>query len=636
MKAINKLGSLNPKLEKTIKSVRSMEELEIIYAPFKPGGKRTLAERAKELGLQEPAMYVLNNVEVDLNSYILPEKKELSKIEDVEKGIIHIIAYTIATDTEMLSYLRQLRTEINFIIETKKSHSKQDSKSKLSVKKEVKGKLVDESKFENYFDYKIPVKYIKPHQILAINRGEHNKILSVKVVVPDFFFNTFFQFCTNKWTKNGKFDSDRKRIIEEAIKDSYNRLVQPLIVREIRAELRTKAEKASVDVFSTNLKQLLLTAPIKGQPILAIDPGYSNGCKLALVSQTGSLLASNVIYLHKSKGKSDFGNAEVLKNMLEEHDCTLIALGNGTACRETEEWLTHLIQQKIFSSRDVHYCIGCLKNQVHSEKFQLLKMSLARRVQDPLAELVKVEPQHLGVGIRIAGLSEKRATQIINYREENGPFLYRKQLTDVSGIGVKIFEQCAGFLRVGPTDAREASEDLGELNFINTVKSSHLSITDLSEELGSTEETMKLILEALSKPLNYDLRTEFSQAPLFKKGLISIYDISVGTVLTGRIKNVTHFGCFVDIGVGTDGLIHNSKLNGFNLQIGDRTEAKVINLDINKKRIGLEAVRKFYGWFCIPLVELDRNDSRLYFPRRATDMTKHAEKVLLSKVGGKK
>ncbi|KAJ8967307.1 hypothetical protein NQ317_013776 [Molorchus minor] len=294
--------------------------------------------------------------------------------------------------------------------------------------------------------------------------------------------------------------------------------------------------------------------------------------------------------------------------------------------------------KQIFSPRDVAYTIvnedgasiySCspeAKKEFPDLDTNIISaVSLARRIQDPLAELVKVEPQHIGVGMyqhdikkkqledalsevvsecvsfvgvdlntasqcllrRIAGLSEKRAAQIIRHREANGPFLYRKQLTDVSGIGARIFEQCAGFLR---------SEDIGEPNFIDTIKSKKFNIPDLSEELGSSEETIKLVLDTLGKPLNYDLRTEISQIPLFKKGLVSIHDINVGTIVNGRIKNVTHFGCFIDIGVGTDGLIHTSKLNGCRLQLGDRAEAKVINIEISKKRIGLEALKNIVSF----------------------------------------
>ncbi|KAJ8967501.1 hypothetical protein NQ314_002816 [Rhamnusium bicolor] len=589
IKSLNKLGQLNPQLHRAIKSVRTTEELEIIYAPFKPGGKRTLAERAKELGLEEPAMNILNNIKVDLNHYIIPGKKELSKKEDVEKGVIHIIAYVIATDTELLSYLRELRGQVNFMLETKKSQSKQDSKIKIVDKKNAKGltkgKQIDESKFENYFDYKIPVKYIKPHQILAINRGENQKILSVKVVVPDYLFNKFSQFCNNKWVRNGNFDFNRNRLIEEAIKDSYNRLVQPFIIREIRAELKTQAEKSSCDVFSVNLKHLLLIAPLKGKPILAIDPGYTNGCKLALVSPTGYLLSHDVIFPHKGyEGKKNA--ASILKNMLEEY-------------KSSASWCWHV-----------------------SARFK--KKQLEESLNEVVSECVSFVGVDLNTASRcllrhIAGLSEKRATNIIDHREKNGPFLYRKQITDVAGIGARVFEQCAGFLRVGPTDAKEAMHfykkpkttkldctyihpesysvankiikkinlspgEIGESSFIDSVKSKNFDNAELSKELGTSEETVKLILETLCKPLNYDLRCEISQVPLFKKGLTSIYQISTGTIVTGRVKNVTHFGCFVDIGVENDGLIHNSKLNGCNLQIGNRVEAKVINIEISKKK----------------------------------------------------
>ncbi|KAJ8912925.1 hypothetical protein NQ315_017255 [Exocentrus adspersus] len=670
---VNKQGQLNSQLEKAMRSVKSLEELEIIYAAFKPDGKRTLAARAKELGLEGPAMNLLNNLDIELNNYINLEVKELSTIEDVEKGITHIIAHVIATDTEILSQLRKLRTTVNFMLEVKKSNTKSESKIKTSSKKTT-NKPVDESKFENYFDYKVPIKYIKPHQILAINRGENQKILSVKIVVPDYVLHKFSQFCENKWLKKETFNPYRQRIIGEAIKDSYNRLVQPLIVREIRAELKHNAEKASFEVFSTNLKHLLLAAPLKGKSILAIDPGYSNGCKLALVSNTGSLLSYNVIYLHKCK-KPTNNAADILKNMLQEHACTLIALGNGTACRETEQWLTALIEGKVFYPLDVSYTIvnedgasiySCSPEA--KKEFSDLDtniISAARRIQDPLAELVKVEPQHLGVGMyqhdlkkkqledtlnevvsecvsfvgvdlntasqcllrRIAGLTEKRAANIINYREKNGPFLYRKQLTDVPGIGARVFEQCAGFLRVGPTSASESedfyknakttkldctyvhpesydvtnkilkklklkADDIGESHFIDVVKSTNFSLSELKQELKCSAETISLILETLAKPLNYDLRCEVSDVPLFRKGLTSIYDINSGTVVTGRVKNVTHFGSFVDIGVGTDGLIHNSKLNGCNLQIGDRVEAKVLSIDVQRRRIGLATVKK--------------------------------------------
>ncbi|KAF2899137.1 hypothetical protein ILUMI_07046 [Ignelater luminosus] len=592
---------------------------------------------------------------------------------------MHIIASVIATDTDVLALLRKLRTETNFFIECKRSNTKKDASTTKSTKASKTAKLnnVDEEKFSTYFDFKISQKFIKPHQILAINRGEALKVLSVKVVVPDFVFNRFSNFCAYRWINKGNFNHTRKRILEMSVKDSYTRLVQPYIVREVRSEMKSKAEKASYEVFSTNLKQLLLMPPLKGRPILGIDPGYSNGCKMAVISETGSVLANAVVYPHKNKTDRD---ATILRNMLKDHNCSLIALGNGTACRETEAWLSDLLQNNTFAPLDVTYtivnesgasiysCSAEAKKEFSSLDPNIISaISLARRVQEPLAELVKVEPKHLGVGMyqhdlpkkqleqaldevvmecvsfvgvdlntasqcllkHIAGLTEKRAAQIIEYREKKGSFVSRKQLKEVKGIGPRVFEQCAGFLRVGPVTPNQSNEfyknastnrldctyihpesydvtlkvlkkldlklnDIGQQSFINAVKLKIplLNSVELSSSLGSSVETINLILEALSKPLNFDLRSDCTQKPLFKKGLTSIYDLNVGCTVTGSVTNITHFGCFVDIGVGQDGLIHQSKLNGFNLQIGDKVEVKVINLEIDRKRIGLQTMNK--------------------------------------------
>ncbi|RZC39162.1 S1 RNA-binding domain-containing protein 1, partial [Asbolus verrucosus] len=663
VKNLEKTEVLTEQLKHNITSSRSIEELEYVYAPYKPGSKRTLAERAKELGLEEPALSLLHNQsEINLSDYVQKDRKELSSVADVEKGIVHIIASIISTDTEILSHLRQLRKRTNFIIKTKIT----------------KKPPLDEGKFENYENFEIPVKYIKPHQVLAINRGESLKVLSVKVVVPDNIFYDFQRVCFRKWSCENSAHQLRHNILKQAIEDSYNRLVQPLIIREIRAELKQQAEKASCEVFSTNLKHLLLTAPLKGKYILGIDPGFANGCKLALISPMGELILNNVIYPHKSQSREK--DKMILKNMLQEHNCELIALGNGTACRQTEEWLTNLIQEKIFHPLDVKYTVvredGASIYSCSAEaKKEFPKLdpniisaaSLARRIQDPLAELVKVEPKHLGVGMyqhdikkkhleealndvvsecvsfvgvdlnttsqcllrHVAGLSDKKAQQVIEYRNKNGPFICRKQLLEVHGIGQRIFQQCAGFLRVGPLRADDATAfyknskatkldstyihpesydiaislikklnlklcDVGETQFINVIrdKAPQLDLPRLNDEFKSNTQTIQLILDTLSKPLNHDLRSDCPQEPLFKKGLTSIDDITNGTVLTGRISNVTHFGCFVDIGVGINGLIHVSKYNGLNLEMGNKVEVKVINVEIERKRIGLEALKQ--------------------------------------------
>ncbi|XP_044269580.1 S1 RNA-binding domain-containing protein 1 isoform X2 [Tribolium madens] len=656
LRQLDKSEVLTEELRRSIVNSRSIEELEYIYAPYKSGSKGTLAERAKQLGLEEPALALLNNTKrVKFEDFV----NEGVDFEGVRNGIIHIIASVISTDTEILASLRELRKKTNIIIKTKKAPKAQPETS---------------DKFDNYFDFEIPVKKIKPHQVLAINRGENLKILTVKVVLPEWLFTQFRKKC-DKWANLGG-DNVRQDVLKRAIEDSYNRLVEPLIKREIRAELKQNAERASCQVFSTNLKDLLLAPPWKGQSILGLDPGFANGCKLALISPLGTLVDSNVIYPHKTKREKD---VTTIKRMLIEHKCELIALGNGTACRQTEEWLSNLIKSQVFSPLDVKYtvvreegasiysCSPEAKKEFPTLDPNIISaVSLARRVQDPLAELVKIEPQHLGVGMyqhdikkkqlgealndvvsecvsfvgvdlntasrcllrHVAGLSEKKAQQIIDYRTQNGPFICRKQLLEVSGIGQKIFTQCAGFVRVGPPCGDRVNDfyknvksckldctnihpesyeiatkllkmfnfklsDVGTTDFINRVKGEvpKLDLSELSQKFHSNEQTLRLILDAFCQPLNYDFRIDCDKKPVFKKGLIGINDLQSGIVLTGVVTNVTHFGSFVDIGVGINGLIHVSKSTGLDLHLGNKVEVKVISIDVDKKRIGLQALK---------------------------------------------
>ncbi|XP_018326633.1 S1 RNA-binding domain-containing protein 1 isoform X2 [Agrilus planipennis] len=678
LKSLEKSGKLNDTLQRSVLAAKTAEELEHVYAPYKPGGKKTLVEKAKILGLEEPALKLLENTEpVSLSKYINEEIKDLSTVEDVEKGVMHIIAHIMATDTEILDKLRKMRLESYFLIETKKSIAKKSSSKDLKNTKLEAQQDDDEKKYELYYDFQTSSNSIKPHQVLAINRGESQKALSVKVIVPDFVHKKFFSLCVDRFLKRGCFNDSRKRIIEASIDDAYTRLIHPLIVREVRSELKSKAEKASLEVFSSNLKQILLAKPIKGRPILGIDPGYKYGCKIALISSTGNVLKTDVLFPFRDKSEK---SAEILKKLLKAYNCTLIALGNGTACRETETWLSELINKNVFSPLEVFYTIvdengasiySCSpearKEFPNLDPNLISAVSLARRVQEPLAELVKVEPKHLGVGMyqhdlskkqleealdevvtecvsfvgvdlntasqcllrKIAGLHAKRATAIVIHREKNGPFFNRSQLKEVPGIGPKTFEQCAGFLRVGPTDPNNADDfynnsrttkldctyihpesynlcnklldmlhlrvsDVGKEHFIEAMqrKRNTLNVSEISEELKSSKESIELIIDCLCKPLNFDLRSEMDKTPLFRKSLTNILDLKSGSVLTGRITNVTHFGCFVDIGVGTKGLIHSSKQKGIQLQIGDKVEVKVVKIEIDRKRIGLELNKK--------------------------------------------
>ncbi|XP_028128698.2 uncharacterized protein YdcI [Diabrotica virgifera virgifera] len=674
---LEKTGQKNRQIELIVKSSKSLEELEIIYAPYKPEAKRTLAERAKSLGLEQPATALFDNTcPVDLNQWVDASKEELKSLEDVQNGVIHIIAHKIATDSDMLSFLRDLRQNINFTLETKKLNAKQPkAKTKKSV---IQEKPVDELKFQTYFDYSIPVKFIKPHQVLAINRGEHHKVLSVKISPPPYLIDTYKKFCLQKYINRGVFNEDRRTIVGDACIDAFSRLLLPSMVREVRSELKIMAEKASYEVFSKNLKQILLAAPIKGERILGIDPGYHHGCKLALISSTGKVLDQGVIFPHSVSDDNRDKSKTILKDLLDRHDCSLIGLGDGKASKQTEEWLSNLIRNKYFHPKDVKYtivtedgasvysCSAEAKKEFPQMDTNIISaVSLARRIQDPLAELVKVEPKHLGVGMyqhdlkkktleealdevvsecvsfvgvdlntasqcllrRIAGITDKRATEIIKFRETNGAFICRDQLLKVPGIGPKAFEQCAGFLRIVPTNTASPSkfsknykitkldqtiihpesydltkkllkslklneDHIGEETLIQGVQAIKTELPEVCEKLDTNVETLNLIIDALEKPLNYDFRTEGSQNTFFAVELKDFDDVSVDDKMVGRVKNVTHFGCFVDIGISQDALIHSSKMNGLDLQIGDRVNCIVITVDKLRKRIGLKALSK--------------------------------------------
>ncbi|CAH1995315.1 unnamed protein product [Acanthoscelides obtectus] len=401
---------------RAVKSCRSLDELEITYAPYKQDRKGTLAERAKELGLEEPALKLLQNTGVvNLQRYVTKDHD----IKEIESGIVHIIAYNIAVDSEMLTYIRELRYKERIVLESKKSKTKQTVRSTDKNFQKLPIKNADESKFETYFDFQIPVRYAKPYQVLAINRGEKLKFLAVKIAIPESLFIKFQQFCYRKWIKQGPYNELRNNLLNEAIKDSYNRLVKPLITREIRTELKNKADKASYDVFSENLKHLLKEPPLKGQVILGIDPGFVGGCKMAVISQTGLVLNYNVIYPH-GKFSDQETAGKVLRDMLLEHSCSLIALGNGKASRETEEFICDMIRHKYFYPLDVKYVIvsedgasvySCspeAKKEFPNLDTNIISaVSLARRLQDPLSELVKIEPHHLGIGMYQHDLKKK-------------------------------------------------------------------------------------------------------------------------------------------------------------------------------------------------------------------------------------
>ncbi|KAM9053872.1 S1 RNA-binding domain-containing protein 1 isoform 2-T3 [Megaptera novaeangliae] len=561
------------------------------------------------------------------------------------------------------------------------------------------------------------------HVILAINRGENLKILTVKVNISDGVKNEFCRWCIqNRWRPRGFARPELMKILYNSLDDSFKRLIYPLLCREFRAKLTSDAEKESVMMFGRNLRQLLLTSPVPGRTLMGVDPGYKHGCKLAIISPTSQILHTDVVYLHCGQG---FREAEKIKRLLLNFNCSTVVIGNGTACRETEAYFADLIMKNYFAPLDIVYCIvseaGASVYSVSPEANKEMPgldpnlrsaVSIARRVQDPLAELVKIEPKHIGVGMyqhdvsqtllkatldsvveecvsfvgvdinicsevllrHIAGLNANRAKNIIEWREKNGPFINREQLKKVKGLGPKSFQQCAGFIRVNQDYirtfcSRQQTESAGKIQGVAVASSAGVEVTNekqgkkksktavnavlkpnpldqtcihpesydiamrflsfvggtlceigkpemqqkinsfldregiekTAERLQTTVHTLQVIIDGLSQPESFDFRTDFDK-PDFKRSIVCLEDLQVGTVLTGKVENATLFGIFVDIGVGRSGLIpirnvteaklsKTKKRRSLGLGPGERVEVQVLNIDIPRSRITLDLIR---------------------------------------------
>ncbi|XP_013204423.1 S1 RNA-binding domain-containing protein 1 [Microtus ochrogaster] len=702
---IKKEGKMSECLLKALLNCKTFEELEHVSAPYKTGSKGTKAQRAKQLGLEGAAWLLLENPgQLNLLSYIKPGVKGLSELKDIETGVQHILADMIAKDKDTLNFIRDLCQHRYICI--------QSSLAKVSSKN-VNEK--DVGKFQLYQNFSCNIRNIHHHQILAINRGENLKILTVKVNISDGVKNEFCRWCLqNRWRPRGFARPELMQILRNSLDDSFKRLIVPLLCREFRAKLTSDAEKQSVMLFGQNLRQLLLTSPVPGRTLMGVDPGYKHGCKLAIISPTSQILHTDVVYLHCGQG---FREAEKIKRLLLDFNCSTVVIGNGTACRETEAYFADLITRNFFAPLDVVYCIvseaGASIYSVSPEANKEMPeldpnlrsaVSIARRVQDPLAELVKIEPKHIGVGMyqhdvsqtllkatldsiveecvsfvgvdinicsevllrHIAGLNANRAKNIIEWREKNGPFINREQLKNVKGLGPKSFQQCAGFIRInqdyiqtfcssGPTDSSGQNhqgaavltgEKLGKkktkadvtltpnpldqtcihpesydiavrfLSFIGgtlheigkpemqqKINSSlgKESIEKIAERLQTTAHTLQVIMDGLSQPEGFDFRTDFDK-PDFKRNIVCLEDLQVGTVLTGKVENATLFGVFVDIGVGKLGLIpirsvteaklsKTKKRRSLGLGPGEKVEVKVLNIDIPRSRISLDLLR---------------------------------------------
>ena len=639
LRIIAEQGKLTEELNKSITRAEKLQEVEDLYRPYKQK-RRTKATVAKEKGLEPFAEWLMTftkeNVEVKAQEF-LSEEKEVLSVEDAIAGAKDIIAEWVSDDAEGRKWIRN---------ETFKSGT---------VSSAVKEEEKDEKKvYEMYYEYEEPVSKIVPHRILALNRGEKEDILRVSIKMnTDLILN----YLSKKWIRNQH--SPAAPSVVEAIEDSYKRLIQPSIEREIRSELTEKAEEQAIHIFSENLRNLLLQPPLKGKVVIGVDPAYRTGCKLAVVDETGKVLKIDVIYPHPPVSKTKEAKEKFIQ-ILQEYKVEMAAIGNGTASRETEQFVADILKEM---DEEIFYLIvneaGASvysASDLAREEFPNFQVeersavSIARRLQDPLAELVKIDPKSVGVGQyqhdvsqkrlseslnfvvetavnrvgvnvntasssllqNVAGLTKTAANNIVKKREEEGKFTSRVQLKKVPRLGAKTYEQAIGFLRVidgkepldrtgiHPENYDEVKKLLSTLGFstkdlgTDELKEAlnGLGLKAVSEELAIGELTLKDIIDALVRP-ERDPRDDLPR-PLLKKDVLKLEDLKPGMELQGTVRNVVDFGAFVDIGVKQDGLVHISKLSNRFVKhpldivsVGDVVTVWVDSVDMNKGRVAL-------------------------------------------------
>jgi len=605
LSSIEDQGKLTDELKKAIEAAATMVAVDDLYRPYRPK-RRTRATVAKEKGLEPLANIILLQMTKkplieEAEAYISEEKGVVSAEEALE-GAKDILAEMISDSADYRTYIRRITSQEGKVI----------SKGKDEKEKSV---------YENYYDYEEPVNKIPGHRILAINRGEKEKFLSVRIETPE---EKILRYLAKQVIRQDGVET--AEVLRDVINDSYHRLIAPAIEREIRNELTEKAEDGGIKVFGKNLEQLLMQPPIAGRVVLGWDPAFRTGCKLAVVDGTGKVLDTVVIYPTEPQ-KKVAESKKILKNLIKKYGVTLISVGNGTASRESEMVIVELLKE--LDTRVEYIIVNEAGASVYSasklatEEFpefdvgQRSAASIARRLQDPLAELVKIEPKAIGVGQYqhdmnqkklndvlggtvedcvnrvgvdlntasaslleyISGISKPVAKNIVAYREENGRFKNRRQLLKVPKLGPKAFEQCAGFMRildgdnpldrtsVHPETYKSAEALLKKLGYtkadILDGKLSGLShqIKDykkLGEEVGLGEITLKDIVKELEKP-GRDPRDEMPK-PILRTDVLEMKDLKEGMILKGTVRNVIDFGAFVDIGVHQDGLVHISQL----------------------------------------------------------------------------
>ena len=638
--SIEEQGKLTDELKQQIMQAETLVAVEDLYRPYKQK-KRTRATIAKEKGLDSLAKDILGQkitgtVSEEAEKYISEEKGVLSTQEAVQ-GAEDIIAEYISDQAEYRTYIRKNVWKDGIVVAKAKEEN-------------------TESVYEMYYDFTEPVSRIAGHRILAINRGENAKILTVKIEADE---EKMLNYLYKK-VITGK-NAETETVLKEAVADGYKRLIFPAIEREIRNMLTETAEDNAIKVFGKNLEQLLLQPPITGQVVLGWDPAFRTGCKLAVVDPTGKVLDTTIVYATAESKSKEKQSKEVLKKLIKKYGITLISLGNGTASRESEKFIVELIRE---IDENVQYVIVSeagasvySASKLATEEFpdfdvaQRSAVSIARRLQDPLAELVKIDPKSIGVGQYqhdmnqkklgealtcvvedcvnrvgvdlntasaslleyVSGISKTVARNIVVYREENGRFTNRKQLLKVAKLGPKAYEQCAGFLRISggenpldntsvhPESYEAAQKLLKKLGFdeeaVREGKLVGLSFMirnkeKMAQELEIGEITLSDIIKELEKP-GRDPRDEMPK-PVLKSDILEITDLKPGMLLKGTVRNVIDFGAFVDIGVHQDGLVHISQMTDKYIKhpleavsVGDIVDVAVLSVDVAKKRIQL-------------------------------------------------
>lgn len=609
IKSIEEQGKLTEELKGNVLKAATLTEVEDLYRPYKQK-KRTRATIAVEKGLKPLAETIFSGeFKDDIENYaaeFIDEEKGVNTAEEAIAGAEDIISEMISDEAEYRKWLRSY-VEKEGIIETS-------------------GGSEEPTPFEMYYDYKEAVSKIPPHRILAINRGENEKILSVKITSDE---GKIIDYLNLNCLKG---NNSTDKYIEESVKDSLKRLIYPSIEREIRSELTDIGENGAIDIFKANLKALLMQAPIKGKSVLGYDPGFRTGCKIAVLDETGKLLDTATVYATAPQNDVE-GSIKILKQLVYKHNVGMISLGNGTASRESEEVVARLINEvKEEKGIDLYYVIVSeagasvySASELASKEYPDINVSLrgaisiGRRLQDPLAELVKIDPKSIGVGqyqhdvtpkkldeslkgvvedcvnsvgvdlniatpsllSYVSGINSNIAKNIVEYREEKGKFSKRSELLKVKRLGPKAYEQCAGFLRV--LESKEALDNTsvhpesygaakglletlgyteenvknGNLEDIDS-KVQFFKIENLAEKLGVGVPTLTDIIKEIKKP-GRDPREQMPK-PVLKTGIVDIKQLKPGMALTGTVRNVADFGAFVDIGVHQDGLVHISQL----------------------------------------------------------------------------